>query len=167
MQRRRKFKPGNYRVVVRFAGWSFQPAVARRAFTISLAVLEIPRTFRAIDGSGKTTTKSVTVNRVLWGLGEEVATRVSLRTSGAGKVRAFRARLFVAPRVAMPFLRGGLVLSFERRVAGLWKPAGRAAARTNVKVRRRFAPGVYRVTGLYAGYKSFRAATARRTFVVR
>jgi hypothetical protein len=123
-------------------------------------------TFRALDRSNKVTTKSVTVNRVVWGLGEEVATRVSLRMSGA-RVRAFRARLFVVPRAATPFLRGGLVLTFERRAGNQWLPAGKVRAATNVGVRRQFAPGTYRVTAVYAGYKSFRGSVARRTFVVR
>ncbi|MDX6696707.1 MAG: polysaccharide biosynthesis protein PslG [Solirubrobacteraceae bacterium] len=125
-------------------------------------------TFRAIDDTNKVTSKSVTVNRVLWGLGEEVATRATLRVSGGtGRRRNIRARLFVVPRSATRFLRGGFSLVFERRVGTAWVAAGRARGTTNISARRTFAPGTFRVTAIYPGYKAFRGAVARRTFVVR
>ncbi|MDX6648942.1 MAG: polysaccharide biosynthesis protein PslG [Solirubrobacteraceae bacterium] len=129
-------------------------------------------TFRAMDVGLKVTTKDITVNRVAYGDGEPVATRIGIGLYGSGASRVAAGRLYTVPRDAKPFLRGRMTIAFERQAGQRWVPLGGAAgglASSNQALRRqqRFRPGRYRVVVAFAGYKSFRPAVARRIFTIR
>ncbi|MDX6696706.1 MAG: polysaccharide biosynthesis protein PslG [Solirubrobacteraceae bacterium] len=127
-------------------------------------------TFRAVDDALNVTTRDVTVNRVAYGDGEPVRTRISVGLYGTGKSRIAAGTLFTRPGEAKPFLRGRMTIAFERKAGPRWVPYGGAAAgsvSSALQRRRKFKPGRYRVVITFAGYKSFRPATARRSFTIR
>ena len=127
-------------------------------------------TFRARDAALNVTERSVTVNRVNYGEGEPVRTRISIGLYGKGKSRIAAATLFTRPGEAKPFLRGRMNIAFERKAGKRWRPFGRAAGGSVSRAlqrQRKFKAGKYRVVMKFAGYKSFKPAVARRAFTVR
>jgi hypothetical protein len=129
-------------------------------------------TFRATDVGLNVTSKDVTINRVAYGEGEPVATRIGVGLYGSGPSRVASGRLYTVPRDAKPFLRGRMTIAFERQAGSGWVPLGGVAgglASSNQALSRhqRFKPGRYRVVIAFPGYKSFRPALARRTFTIR
>jgi hypothetical protein len=129
-------------------------------------------TFRAMDAALNVTTKDVAVNRVAYGEGEPVFTRIGIGLYGSGASRVAAGRLYTLPRDAKPFLRGRMTIAFERQAGTRWVPFGAAAggsASSNQALKRqqRFKPGRYRVVIAFSGYKSFRPALARRAFTIR
>jgi Big-like domain-containing protein/cellulase (glycosyl hydrolase family 5) len=123
-------------------------------------------TFRSEDAAHNVATKSVTVNRVAWGAGEPIATRVSLKVYGGGKTRLVAAQLFTKPAAALPFARGRLLIAFERRAGPRWRKYAAASA-VKVQRRKKFKKGKYRVTVTFPGDRAFRPAVARKSFTVR
>jgi hypothetical protein len=98
--------------------------------------------FRAKDKAQNISTESFTVNKVAYGDGEPIRTRIAVGIYGTG-----RARL----------------------AGGRWRPFGRAAAasvRRMVRAQRHFRPGRYRAVIEYTGYKSFRPSMGRKAFTV-
>jgi cellulase (glycosyl hydrolase family 5) len=127
-------------------------------------------TFKAVDAALNVTQKDVTVNRVPYGDGEPVRTRIAVGLYGTGKARIAAGTLFTRPAEAKPFLQGRMTIAFERKAGSRWRPFGGAAggpvARA-VQHRRKFKPGRYRVVVSFAGYKSFKPAVSRRSFAIR
>ena len=127
-------------------------------------------TFRARDAALNVTERSVTVNRVAYGDGEKIRTRISVGLYGKGKSRLAAAALYTLPGEAKRFLRGRMTIAFERKAGKRWRPFGGAARGSvsrSVKRRRKFKAGRYRVVMRFAGYKSFKPAVARRAFRIR
>jgi hypothetical protein len=127
-------------------------------------------TVKAVDKARNVSVSEVTVNRVPYGFGEDVRTRIAVGVYGSGKSRVVAGTLFTRPAEARPMLRGRLQITFERRAGSRWVPMGRAAGgnvRKAVKVRRKFRPGKYRAVLSFAGYNSFRPVEVRRPFKVR
>jgi hypothetical protein len=126
-------------------------------------------TFRAVDDALNVSEKAITVNRVPYGDGEAVPTRIALGLYGSGRSRIAAGTLFTRPAEAKPFLRGRLQIAFERKAGSRWRPFGAAAGgsvASALKRTRKFKPGRYRVVITFAGHKSFKPAVARRSFTV-
>jgi Cellulase (glycosyl hydrolase family 5) len=126
-------------------------------------------TVRATDSARNVSTQQVTVNKVRYGDGEPVGTRIALGLYGNGLSRVAGGRLFTVPHEARPQARGRLTIYWERQSGHRWLPSGRAAAATPtraVRAQRKFSPGRYRVVAVYSGYKAFRPAVARRAFTI-
>lgn len=124
---------------------------------------------RAYDSAQNVSSQTMTINKVRYGDGEPIHSRIALHVYGSGPRRLAGAKLFPFPHEARPFMRGRLTIHFERRHGSKWLPRGSAAGTRvtgTVRQARRFKPGKYRVVVEYAGYKSFRRAVARRTFTV-
>jgi Glycosyl hydrolases family 39/Bacterial Ig domain len=127
-------------------------------------------TVKAVDKALNVSTSQVTVNRVGYGDGEDVRTRIAVGVYGTGKKRLVAGTLFTKPAVARSNVRGRLQISFERKAGKRWVPTGAAAAgsvRKAVKVNRKFKPGKYRAVLSFAGYKSFRPVNVVRPFKVK
>ena len=125
---------------------------------------------RAQDTAQNVTSQTLTVNKVRYGDGEQISSRITVRVYGSGPMRLAGARLFSFPHEARPFMRGRLAGHFERKAGRTWVPQGSAAGVSvtgTFRKSRRFKPGKYRIVVEFAGYKSFRHALARRTFIVR
>jgi cellulase (glycosyl hydrolase family 5) len=127
-------------------------------------------TFRAVDAALNVSEKAITVNRVPYGDGEPVRTRIAVGLYGSGKSRIAAGTLFTRPAEAKPFVRGHMTIAFERKAGTRWRPFGGAAggpvARA-VQRTRKFKPGRYRVIVSFAGHKSFKPAVSRRSFTIR
>ncbi|HVE68401.1 MAG TPA: cellulase family glycosylhydrolase [Solirubrobacteraceae bacterium] len=127
-------------------------------------------TFKAVDAALNVSTRDVTVNRVAYGDGEPVPTRIAVGLYGRGNSRIAAGTLFTRPAEARSLLRGRMTIAFERKAGRRWRAFGAAAAGSVSRAfqrRRRFAPGRYRVVMTFAGYKSFKPTVARRAFTVR
>ncbi|MDQ4040990.1 MAG: cellulase family glycosylhydrolase [Actinomycetota bacterium] len=127
-------------------------------------------TFKAVDHGRNVSERTITVNRVPYGDGEPIRTRIGVGLYGSGKSRIAAGTLYTRPAEAKSFLRGRLKVSFERKAGRRWRPFGGAVSRNATKAvqrRRKFKPGTYRMVIQFAGYKSFKPAVARRTFRVR
>jgi hypothetical protein len=114
----------------------------------------------------------MTVNKVPYGDGEPLRTRIGYGVYGTGGTRLAAGQLYTLPGEARPFARGKLTVHFERKAGRRWRALGRAAAARiakrprGVKLRRHFKAGRYRAVFEYSGYKSFRKTVARRAFTV-
>jgi hypothetical protein len=128
-------------------------------------------TFKVVDAALHVATKDIVVNKVPYGAGEPVSTRISVGLYGGGRARIAAAQLFTLPREAKRFLRGRLTIGFERFVGSRWRPFGAAAGGSAsggaLQRARKFAPGRYRVVVAFGGDRSFARASARRIFTVR
>ena len=125
---------------------------------------------KAVDAALNVSTTEVTVNRVPYGEGEDVATRIAVGVYGSGKKRLVAGTLYTRPAVARSRVHGRMQITFERKAGRKWIPTGSASAgsaRKSVKVRRKFKPGKYRAILSFSGYKSFRPAKVTRAFRVR
>jgi len=125
---------------------------------------------KAVDNAQNVSMSEVIANRVPYGDGEDVRTRIAVGVYGSGKKRIVAGTVFTKPAVARDLVRGRLQISFERKAGKRWVPMGRAAGgsvRKAVKVTRKFKPGKYRAVLTFAGYKSFRPATVVKPFKVR
>jgi hypothetical protein len=126
-------------------------------------------TVRASDVARNVSTRQVTVNKVAYGDGESIPTRIGLGLYGTGRDRTAAGQLFTIPSAARPLARGRLTVRWERQAGRRWVAFGRiavAAATAKVSSRRNFGAGRYRAVIEYSGYKSFRRAVARRVFTV-
>jgi hypothetical protein len=126
-------------------------------------------TIRAKDLAQNVSTSTLTVNKVRYGDGEPIRTRISVGVYGTGGSRVAGGRLFTIPAAARPLVRGRLSVHWERQVGRRWRPFGRAAAvtlRGMVRARRHFGGGRYRAVIEFPGYKSFRPSVGRRVFTV-
>jgi hypothetical protein len=124
-------------------------------------------TVRASDVARNISTQQITVNKVPYGLGEAVPTRIALGLYGAGRSRSAAGQLYTLPHAARPLARGRITIRWERRSGPRWVRfggGGAAAATRQVRSQRSFGPGQYRVVAEYGGYKSFRRTVARRAF---
>jgi Cellulase (glycosyl hydrolase family 5) len=127
-------------------------------------------TVKAVDNAQNVSMSEVTVNRVPYGDGEDVRTRISVGVYGRGKSRIIAGTLYTKPAVARSLVRGRLQVTFERKAGKRWVPMGTTAGgsvRKSVKVTRKFKPGKYRAVLSFPGYKSFRPALAARPFRVK
>jgi Cellulase (glycosyl hydrolase family 5) len=125
---------------------------------------------KAVDTALNVSMSEVTVNRVHYGAGEDVGTRIGAGVYGRSKTRTVVGRLYTKPAVARLSVRGRLQITFERKAGSRWVPMGRASGgniRKHVKLSRRFKPGKYRVILTFPGYKSFRPSATRRSFRVK
>jgi hypothetical protein len=129
--------------------------------------------FRSTDRARNVNTETMTVNKVPYGDGEPLRTRIGNGVYGTGGTRLAAGKLYTLPGESRPFARGRLTVHFERKAGPRWRPLGRTAqarvskrASTAVTLRRHFKPGRYRAVFEYTGYKSFRKAVARRAFTV-
>ncbi len=125
---------------------------------------------KAVDAALNVSTSQVVVNRVPYGDGEQLHTRIAVGVYGTGKKRLVAGRLYTKPAVARGRVHGRMQITFERKAGSHWIPTGSASGgsvRKSVKVRRKFKPGKYRAILSFPGYKSFRAATVTRPFKVR
>jgi hypothetical protein len=128
--------------------------------------------FRSIDRARNVNTETMTVNKVPYGDGEPLRTRIGHGVYGSGGTRLAAGQLYTLPGAARPFARGKLAVHFERKAGRRWRPLGRTAqARIAkrpraVRLRRTFKPGRYRAVFEYSGYKSFSKTVARRAFTV-
>jgi hypothetical protein len=126
-------------------------------------------TFKATDRARNVTTKSVTVNRVPYGHGERIRTRIARAVYGSGRRRVVAGTLYTKPRTARSSVRGDILISLQRKAGGRWRSYGRAhtgAVPGPITVARRFKPGRYRAVLRFAGYKSFAPTVARHSFTV-
>ena len=127
-------------------------------------------TVKAVDKALNVSVSEVTANRVPYGDGEDVRTRIAVGVYGTGKARLIAGTLYTKPAVARSLVRGRLQVTFERKAGKRWVPMGRSAggsARKAVKIRRKFKPGKYRAVLSFAGYKSFRPTLVARPFRVK
>ena len=127
-------------------------------------------TVSASDSARNVSTQQITVNKVRYGDGEPVFTRIALGLYGSGRARVAGGRLFTLPHEARTLARGRLSIRWERQAGRRWVPFGQAAGATAtraVRAQRKFSPGRYRVVIEYLGYKSFRRTVARRAFTIR
>jgi hypothetical protein len=127
-------------------------------------------TVKAVDNALNVSVSEVTANRVPYGDGEDVRTRIAVGVYGTGKARLIAGTLYTKPAVARSLVRGRLQVTFERKAGRRWVPMGRAAggpARKAVKIRRKFKPGKYRAVLSFPGYKSFRPTLVARPFRVK
>jgi hypothetical protein len=125
---------------------------------------------KAVDNAQNVSMSEVTVNRVHYGAGEDVATRIGMGVYGRSKTRTVVGRLYTKPAVARLSVRGRMQITFERKSGSRWVPMGRAAGgnvRKHVKLSRKFKPGRYRAVLHFPGYKSFRPSAAARAFRIR
>jgi hypothetical protein len=123
-----------------------------------------------VDFGQNVTSRDVTVNRVAYGDGEPVRTRIAVGLYGKGKSRIAAGTLFTLPGEAKSFLRGRMTIAFERKAGRRWVPYGGAAAgsvSSALQRRRKFKPGRFRVVITFPGYKSFKPSVARRAFTIR
>ena len=127
-------------------------------------------TVKAVDNAQNVSVSEVTANRVPYGDGEDVRTRIAVGVYGTGKARLIAGTLYTKPAVARSLVRGRLQITFERKAGKRWVPMGRTAggpARKAVKIRRKFKPGKYRAVLSFPGYKSFRPTLVARPFRVK
>ena len=125
---------------------------------------------KAVDNAQNVSMSEVIANRVPYGDGEDVRTRISVGVYGTGKKRIVAGTLYTKPAVARSLVRGRLQITFERKAGKRWMPMGTTAggsARKAVKVTRKFKRGKYRAVLSFAGYKSFRPTLVARPFKVR
>jgi hypothetical protein len=126
-------------------------------------------TFKAVDRAHNASTRKITVNRVRYGDGEAIATRIAAAVYGSGRRRVVAGTLFTRPSAARSSLRGLVRIRLERRTGGRWRPFGRVhsgSASRPVTVARRFRPGRYRAVIRFGGFKSFAPAVKHRSFTV-
>jgi hypothetical protein len=148
---------GKHRLRGRWTGWR---RVADGPHTV---------TMRAVDRARNTITRSATVNKVPYGLGEAIPTRIALRVYGGGANRLAGAALYTRPHDARALAQGSLSVRWERHSGGGWTqvgPAQTGGLNATLRSRRHLAPGRYRAVAEFAGFRSFRRAVARRTFTV-
>jgi Glycosyl hydrolase catalytic core len=127
-------------------------------------------TVKAVDTAQNVSVSEVVANRVGYGDGEDVRTRIAVGLYGTGKKRIIAGTLFTKPAVARSAVRGRLQIGFERKAGKRWVPMGRAAGGSvsrAVKVTRKFKPGKYRAVLVFGGYKSFRPTQVVRPFKVK
>jgi hypothetical protein len=125
---------------------------------------------KAVDNAQNVSVSEVIVNRVPYGDGEDVRTRISVGVYGRGKKRIIAGTLFTKPALARSLVRGRLQITFERKAGRRWVPMGATAGgsvRKAVSVTRKFKPGKYRAVLNFGGYKSFRPAFVSRPFKVK
>jgi hypothetical protein len=125
---------------------------------------------KAEDNAQNVSMSEVTANRVPYGDGEDVRTRIAVGVYGSGKKRIVAGTLFTKPAVARSLVRGRLQITFERKAGKRWIPTGAASGGSvskAVKVTRKFKPGKYRAVLSFGGYKSFRPTLVVRPFKVR
>jgi hypothetical protein len=127
-------------------------------------------TVKAVDNAQNVSVSEVTANRVPYGDGEDVRTRIAVGVYGTGKKRLVAGTLYTKPAVARSLVRGRLQVTFERKAGKRWVPMGTTSggsARKSVKVRRKFKRGKYRAVLSFPGYKSFRPSLVTRPFKVK
>jgi hypothetical protein len=125
---------------------------------------------KAVDNAQNVSMSEVIANRVPYGDGEDVRTRIAVGVYGSGKSRIVAGTLFTKPALARDFVRGRIQISFERKAGKRWIPTGSAAGgsvKKAVKVTRKFKPGKYRAVLTFGGFKSFRPTQVVRPFKVR
>jgi hypothetical protein len=126
--------------------------------------------FRAMDSAGNVQEQEFVVNKVGFGDGEAIATKLSLGVYGRGPTRLAVAKIFTTPSMAAAALQGKLSIRYERRTARGWKALGRASSASVAKlarISRKLKPGKYRAIVEFPGFKSFKPAVQRKYFVVR
>jgi hypothetical protein len=126
-------------------------------------------TVKAVDNAQNPSVSEVTVNRVPYGDGEDIRTRIAVGVYGRGRKRIIAGTLYTKPAVARSLVRGRLQVTFERKAGKRWVPMGTTSGgsvRKSVKVTRKFKPGKYRAVLSFPGYKSFRPSLVARPFKV-
>jgi hypothetical protein len=127
-------------------------------------------TVKAVDNAQNVSVSEVVANRVPYGQGEDIRTRISVGVYGKGKKRIVAGKLYTRPALARIYLGGRMEITFERKAGRRWVPMGRASggsARKSVQVTRKFKPGRYRAILTFAGHNSFRPVTMVRPFRVK